>query len=74
VVLKLRLGDTVRLKKAHPCGSYQWQVIRLGADIGLQCNTCQHRVLLQRSYLEHRVREIVPRQPSPTEAVESVIP
>ena len=35
MVLKLHLGDTVRLKKAHPCGSYEWEVTRLGADIGL---------------------------------------
>ena len=34
MVLKLHLGDTVRLKKAHPCGSFQWEVERLGADIG----------------------------------------
>ena len=37
MVLKLHLGDTVRLKKAHPCGSFQWEVARLGADIGLVC-------------------------------------
>ena len=62
MVLKLRLGDTLRLKKAHPCGSYQWRVVRLGADIGLECDLCGRRVLLQRSYLERRVKEVVPRQ------------
>ncbi|MCZ6535670.1 MAG: DUF951 domain-containing protein, partial [Chloroflexi bacterium] len=41
MVLKLRLGDTVRLKKVHPCGSYRWLVVRLGADIGLECSGCQ---------------------------------
>ncbi len=64
MVLKLRLGDTVRLKKVHPCGSYRWLVVRLGADIGLECSGCQRRTLLQRSYLERKVREIVPREPS----------
>ena len=58
MVLKLRLGDTVRLKKSHPCGGFRWTVVRLGADIGLECLTCQRRSLLQRSYLERRVREV----------------
>ena len=68
MVLKLRLGDTLRMKKAHPCGSYQWWVVRLGADIGLECVVCQRRVLLQRSYLERRVKEVIPRQRPGTSA------
>ena len=67
MVLKLGLGDLVRLKKVHPCGSYQWEVVRLGADIGIQCTGCQHRVLLQRSHLERRVKEVLPgRREAPT--------
>ncbi|RJQ41455.1 MAG: DUF951 domain-containing protein [Dehalococcoidia bacterium] len=61
MVLELKLGDVVRLKKPHPCGGYQWQVTRLGADIGLKCLTCQHRVLLPRSILERRIKEFISR-------------
>lgn len=55
MVIELRLGDSVRLKKDHPCGSYHWQVVRLGADIGLRCVGCQRRILLQRRDLERRI-------------------
>jgi hypothetical protein len=61
LVLELRLGDVVRLKKVHPCGSYHWEVYRLGADIGLRCLGCDRRVLLGRAYLERRVKQVLPR-------------
>jgi len=61
MVLELKLGDVVRLKKPHPCGGYEWQVTRLGADIGLRCQKCQHRVLLPRSILERRIKEFISR-------------
>src|SRR3990172_5456394 len=38
--LDLRLDDVLRLRKPHPCGGYEWRVVRLGADIGLVCTTC----------------------------------
>jgi len=59
--LEIKLGDVVRLKKAHPCGGYDWQVVRLGADIGIRCLTCDRRVLLERGTFERRVREVVSR-------------
>lgn len=61
MVLEIKLGDVVRLKKPHPCGSDQWLVTRLGADIGLKCQRCQHRVLLERSTLERRIKAFVSR-------------
>jgi len=61
MVLELRLGDVLRLKKMHPCGNNLWEVVRLGADIGIKCRKCEHRVLLQRSYLERRVKEVIGR-------------
>jgi len=57
--MDIKIGDIVRLKKKHPCGSYEWLVIRLGADIGMQC---QHRVLLPRSIFERRVKAVVSRE------------
>ena len=61
MVIEIKLGDIVRLKKKHPCGSYEWQVVRLGADIGIKCLKCQHRVLLGRSIFERRVKEFISR-------------
>ena len=55
----LRLGDAVRLKKAHPCGGFEWQVVRLGADVGLVCRTCGRRILLTRNELARRLRGVV---------------
>ena len=57
----LQLGDRVRLRKPHPCGSYEWRVIRLGADIGLECLTCGRRVLLARRELARRLKAVLPR-------------
>lgn len=57
----LGLGDRVRLRKPHPCGSYEWRVVRLGADIGLKCLVCGRRVLLSRSEVEKRIKMIIER-------------
>lgn len=53
------LGDIVRLRKPHPCGSYDWEVVRLGVDIGLVCQTCRRRILLPRSEFNKRLKTIV---------------
>ena len=60
--MEMKIGDTVRLKKKHPCGSYDWQVVRLGADIGIKCLQCQHRVLLPRAVFERRVKAIISKE------------
>jgi hypothetical protein len=52
----LQLNDHLRLRKPHPCGSYEWTVVRLGADIGLECKVCQHRVMLTRRELVKRMK------------------
>ena len=59
MVLEIKLGDVVRLKKKHPCGSDEWQVVRLGADIGIKCLKCQRRVLLERGVFERRVKAFI---------------
>ena len=69
--LDLNLGDVVRLKRAHPCGGTDWEVTRLGADIGLRCLTCNRRVMLERPILERRLREFVSRAiPASTEMLD----
>jgi hypothetical protein len=57
-ILDLHLGDVLTLKKKHPCGGFQWEVVRVGMDIGIVCTTCSRRVLLPRSELEKRVKRI----------------
>lgn len=59
---ELRLGHVVRLKKVHPCGGFEWEVVRLGADIGLRCLRCGRRVLMSRSALDKRMKAIVSPQ------------
>ena len=61
MVLEIKIGDVVRLKKVHPCGGYDWQVVRLGADIGIKCLKCGRRILLTRSVFERRIKEFITR-------------
>jgi hypothetical protein len=64
-VIPLSLGDVVRLRKPHACGENRWEVVRLGADIGLRCLQCAHRILLARSELERRLASFVERGAPP---------
>lgn len=59
--LQLYMNDVVRLRKPHPCGGYEWKIVRLGADIGIVCLTCQHRVILTRRDFEKRVKKFIKR-------------
>ena len=59
--IALNVGDTVRMRKPHPCGGTDWQVTRLGADIGLKCLTCGHRIMLTRRDVEKRMKTVMPR-------------
>jgi len=59
--VEISLNDIVRMRKPHPCGGYEWRVVRLGADIGIKCLTCGRRVLLPRSEFERRLKAIVQR-------------
>lgn len=52
--IELTLGDEIRLRKSHPCGSQDWKIVRLGADIGLVCSGCEHRILMDRLDVERR--------------------
>jgi hypothetical protein len=61
----VQLGDIVRLRKPHPCGSYDWHIVRLGADIGLVCHRCGRRILLPRSTFNKRLKSIIARAGEP---------
>jgi len=60
-VVELLLGDVVRLRRRHPCGGETWLVDRLGADIGLRCETCRRHILVDRPALERRIAGFVSR-------------
>ena len=58
---KLYVGDVVEMRKAHPCGGTLWEVVRVGADIGLICQKCGRRVLLPRRKFAHQAKRFVRR-------------
>jgi hypothetical protein len=68
--MEIRLDDVVRLRKPHPCGNYEWRVVRLGADIGIVCLKCGRRVLMPRSTFEKRVKIFVSRGPDPADLIQ----
>ncbi|MFN2244427.1 MAG: DUF951 domain-containing protein [Anaerolineae bacterium] len=58
---EVEVDDLVRLRKPHPCGSYEWRVVRVGADIGLKCQVCGRRILLDRRSFNKRVKTVIGR-------------
>lgn len=58
----LKLDDVLRLRKPHPCGSTDWVVVRIGADIGLRCLGCGRRLLLPRRDVARRMKGYVGKQ------------
>jgi len=68
MLLDLQINDLLRLRKPHPCGSMEWIVVRLGADIGLQCRGCGRRVMLTRRELMKRMKVNLTRRNEPTHA------
>jgi hypothetical protein len=63
VLPDLRLHDILMMRKPHPCGGNEWKVVRLGADIGLECLKCGRQVLLTRRELSRRVKKVISRGP-----------
>lgn len=56
--MEIKVGDIVKLKKSHPCGSYEWKVLRVGMDFRLKCLGCDHLVMIPRNKLEKNIKEI----------------
>lgn len=57
-MLDIQLGDIVKLKKTHPCGSYEWEVLRVGIDFRLKCLGCGHQVMIPRKQMEKSVKQV----------------
>ena len=56
--MDIQVGDIVKLKKQHPCGSREWEVLRIGADFRLKCQGCEHQIMIARRDVEKNVREV----------------
>ena len=60
--LKLELGDVAKMKKAHPCGSDRWEIVRTGMDIGIKCLGCGRRVMVPRPKFEKAMKSLEPKK------------
>ena len=56
--MDIRVGDILELKKAHPCGSKEWLVLRVGMDFRLKCQGCGHELMLPRAKAEKAVKKL----------------
>lgn len=56
---KYEVGDVVKLKKKHPCGSFEWEILRVGADFRLKCEGCGHQIMLPRCEAEKKIKNFL---------------
>ena len=56
MVVAFAVGERLMLRKKHPCGGFEWEITRLGADIGIRCAKCSRHVMMARSVLEKRMK------------------
>lgn len=56
--MEINVGNIVKLKKQHPCGSHEWEVLRIGADFRLKCLGCGHQIMIARKIVEKNIKEI----------------
>lgn len=59
VVMDIRVGDKIKLKKSHPCGSFEWEVLRVGIDFRLKCCGCGHMLMIPRKQAEKSIKTII---------------
>ena len=55
---RFAVGDIIRMKMPHPCGSHEWEILRVGADFRLKCEGCGHQVMVSRKLVEKNTKEI----------------
>lgn len=60
--MKLEVGDIVKMKKQHPCGSREWELLRVGMDLKMKCMGCGHQVMLARSQVEKNIRQVISKE------------
>ena len=59
MLMDVRVGDVLELKKTHPCGSKRWNVLRIGMDFRLVCQGCGHELMIPRGKIEKSIRKII---------------
>lgn len=52
-------GDIVKMKKKHPCGSFEWEILRVGADFRLKCTGCGHQIMIPRRQVEKNAKGLL---------------
>lgn len=57
--MDIQVGDILKMKKQHPCGSAEWEVLRIGADFRLKCAGCGHQIMISRVKAEKNVRSVL---------------
>lgn len=57
-MIAVELNDIIKLKKKHPCGSFEWQILRVGADFRLKCTGCGHQMMMARTLVEKNIRGV----------------
>ncbi|WP_081647826.1 DUF951 domain-containing protein [Butyrivibrio sp. VCB2006] len=56
--MDIQVGNIIKLKKQHPCGNYEWEVLRVGADFRLKCMGCGHQIMVPRKSVEKNIKGI----------------
>ncbi len=56
--MDIQVGDIVKMKKAHPCGSSEWEVLRTGIDFRLKCRGCGHMIMIPRTQAEKNIKDV----------------
>jgi hypothetical protein len=59
MIPEIHEGEVYRMRRQHPCGGWEWKVVRTGADVGMECLTCARRVMVERRRFESRVKALV---------------
>lgn len=60
--MEIQVGDIVKMKKKHPCGSNEWKVLRIGIDFRLQCMGCDHMIMVARSKIIKNIKEVITKK------------
>lgn len=60
--MDIKVGDVVKLKKKHPCGSFLWEVLRVGIDFRLKCQGCDHQIMIPRKQAEKNIKQVITKE------------
>ena len=69
--MDINVTDIIQLKKQHPCGSNEWEVLRVGADFRLKCIGCGHQIMVPRKLVEKNIKNIKRSKKCQKEAFQS---